>query len=167
MLLMGHTERWRNQRKILHSQLNGQQAETKFIPYQELEVKHLVWDYLTRPEKFFKANQRFSNSVIVSVIFGRRARLDDEQLAIILGQMEEFGAALFSPAVAIADLFPWLERLPKSLQWWRPYGERFFLETLACVSLNPFSKPNSSLTIALQCVRARSQCSAEQDQERR
>ncbi|KIW61235.1 hypothetical protein PV05_01384 [Exophiala xenobiotica] len=131
MLLMSYTDRWRNQRKVMHSQLNGKQAETKFVPYQELESRHLVWDYLNAPEKFFLANQRFSNSVIVSVVFGRRARLDDKQLAIILGQMAEFGKALFSPTVSIADLFPWLARLPKPLQWWRPYGERYFNETLA------------------------------------
>lgn len=137
MLLMSYTDRWRNQRKVMHSQLNGKQAETKFVPYQELESRHLVWDYLNAPEKFFLANQRFSNSVIVSVVFGRRARLDDKQLAIILGQMAEFGKALFSPTVSIADLFPWLARLPKPLQWWRPYGERYFNETLAYVSLPP------------------------------
>ncbi|KIY01267.1 uncharacterized protein Z520_02819 [Fonsecaea multimorphosa CBS 102226] len=131
MLLMSHTDRWRNQRKVMHSQLNGKQAETNFVPYQELESRHLVWDYLNKPEKFYLANQRFSNSVIVSVVFGRRARLDDKQLAIILGQMAEFGKALFSPIVSPADLFPVLAKLPKQLQWWRPYGERFFQETLA------------------------------------
>lgn len=130
MLLMGHVDRWRNQRKVMHSQLNGQQAESKFVPYQSLEVKQLVRDYLDTPEKFYLANQRFSNSVVTSVVFGRRARLDDQQLVIILGQMAEFGKALFSPTVSIADLFPWLSRLPKPLQWWRPYGERFFRETL-------------------------------------
>lgn len=49
-----------------------------------------------RTQKFFLANQRFSNSVVVSVLFGRRARLNDEQLAIILGQMAEFGKALLA-----------------------------------------------------------------------
>jgi hypothetical protein len=50
MLLMGHTDKWRNQRKIMHSILNGRQAETKFVPYQELEAKQLVYDYLRAPE---------------------------------------------------------------------------------------------------------------------
>jgi hypothetical protein len=50
MLLMGHTDKWRNQRKIMHSILNGRQAETKFVPYQE--TKQLVYDYLRATEKF-------------------------------------------------------------------------------------------------------------------
>lgn len=131
MLLMGYTDQWRNQRKIMHSILNGQQAETKFIPYQELEVKHLMYDFLNTPEKYYLANQRFSNSVICSVVFGRRAALGDKQLAEILRQMAEFGVALFSPTVSIADLFPVLTKLPKQMQWWRPYGEKLFKATLA------------------------------------
>ncbi|KAM5349119.1 hypothetical protein ACJ41O_008942 [Fusarium nematophilum] len=131
MLLMGHTNQWRSQRKIMHSILNGQQAESKFIPFEELEVRQLVWDYLHTPDKFYTANQRFSNSVIMSVIFGRRAQLGDEQLTKMLNLMAEFGQLLFSPTKNICDLFTWLAYLPKPLQWWRPYGENLLQRTLA------------------------------------
>ncbi|KAH6972735.1 cytochrome P450 [Ilyonectria destructans] len=131
MLLMGHTNRWRTQRKIMHAILNGQQAESKFIPFEELEVRQLVWDYLHTPYQFYTANQRFSNSVIMSVIFGRRAQLGDEQLRKMLKLMAEFGELLFSPTKNICDLFTWLNYLPKPLQWWRPYGEDLLQRTLA------------------------------------
>lgn len=131
MLLMGHDSRWRSQRKIMHAILNGQQAETKFIPFEELEVRQLVWDYLHTPDQFYTANQRFSNSVIMSVIFGRRAQLGDEQLTKMLKLMAEFGQLLFSPTKNICDLFTWLNYLPKPLQWWRPYGEDLLQRTLA------------------------------------
>lgn len=131
MLLMGHTNRWRTQRKIMHAILNGQQAESKFIPFEELEVRQLVWDYLHTPDQFYTANQRFSNSVIMSVIFGRRAQLGDEQLRKMLKLMAEFGELLFSPTKNICDLFTWLNYLPKPLQWWRPYGEDLLQRTLA------------------------------------
>ena len=36
----------------MHSILNNRQVETKFIAYQELESKQLVYDYLTDPGKF-------------------------------------------------------------------------------------------------------------------
>ncbi|KAH8756148.1 cytochrome P450 [Hyaloscypha finlandica] len=77
MLLMPHSDRWRNQRKIMHSILNNRQVETKFIAYQELESKQLVYDYLTDPRNFHLANQRFSNFVIIRLVFGRRAAIDD------------------------------------------------------------------------------------------
>lgn len=133
MLLMGYNDKWRSQRKIMHSILNGQQAETKFIPFQELEAKHLLWDYLHTPDQFYTANQRFSNSVIMSVIFGRRAQLGDEQLTKMLNIVKEFAVLLFSPTKNICDTFPWLDRLPKPLQWWRPYGEDFLKRTLSYV----------------------------------
>ncbi|KAH7161954.1 hypothetical protein B0J13DRAFT_632694 [Dactylonectria estremocensis] len=90
-------------------------AETKFIPFEELEVRHLVWDYLHTPDQFYTANQRFSNSVIMSVIFGRRAQLGHEQLTKMLKLMAEFGQLLFSPTKNICDLFPWIVGPPSCM----------------------------------------------------
>ncbi|CZR56821.1 related to cytochrome P450 [Phialocephala subalpina] len=126
MVMMGYTDKWRNQRKIMHSILNGVQAEKKFVPFQDLESKQLVYDLFQDPENFHKASQRFSNSVILSVVFGRRARKDDELLAFILGYTGTLGEYQFAPTKSPADVFTWLSCLPKPLQWWRPFGEKFF-----------------------------------------
>lgn len=132
MLLMGHTERWRLHRKIMHQILNGTQAETKFAPFQEVEARQLVSEYLNSPQDWLLANQRFSNSVILSVIFGRRAQLGDPQLTKMLNIMGEVGALIFNPSMNnIADLFPFLAYLPKPLQWWRPYSEDLLKRTLS------------------------------------
>lgn len=134
MLLMPHSDKWRNQRKIMHSILNGQQANTMFAPYQELEAKQLVYDYLRSPERFNVANQRYANSVIMSVVFGRRAGIDDPELKAILQAVAELGEYLFNPMKNMCDTFPWLARLPKVLQWWRPAGEAYFKKAIAYVS---------------------------------
>lgn len=126
MVFMGYTERWRNQRRIMHSILNGRQAETKFVPFQNLESKQLVYEILNDPENFHKASQRFSNSVILSVIFGRRARNEDELLEFIMGYTSVLGDYQYNPLRSPADVFTWLDKLPKPLQWWRPFGESFF-----------------------------------------
>ncbi|KAL6408581.1 putative cytochrome p450 protein [Ilyonectria robusta] len=126
IVLMGYTAQWRNQRKIMHSILNGRQADAKFVPFQNLEAKQLVYEILKEPENFHKASQRFSNSVILSVIFGRRARNNDELLDFILGYTSVLGDYQFNPLRSPADVFPWLSKLPKPLQWWRPFGEAFF-----------------------------------------
>lgn len=126
IVMMGYTDKWRNQRKIMHSILNGVQAEKKFVPFQNLESKQLVHDILHEPEDFHKAGQRFSNSVILSVAFGRRARKDDELLEFILGYTGTLGEFQFNPLKSPADVFTWLTYLPKPLQWWRPFGEKFF-----------------------------------------
>ena len=134
MLLMPHSDKWRNQRKIMHSILNGQQANTKFAPYQELEAKQLVYEYLKSPERFNVANQRYANSVIMSVVFGRRAGIDDPELKAILQAVAELGEYLFNPMKNMCDAFPWLARLPKALQWWRPAGEAYFKKAISYVS---------------------------------
>jgi cytochrome P450 len=131
MLLMSYTDRWRNQRKIMHSILNGKSAEKTFVPYQELEAKQLVYDYLNNSENFHVCNQRFSNSVITSVVFGRRSGLHDPQLKEILDLVEILGQYLFHPLKNIPDVFPWLHNLPKPLQWWRRGAEEYFTKARA------------------------------------
>lgn len=142
MLMMGYSDRWRVHRKILHAILNGQQAESKFAPFQELEARQIVWEYLTKPQDWYAANQRYSNSVMLSVIFGRRVQLGEEQLTKMLNIMLELGELIFKPSLnSIADLFTFLNYLPKPLQWWRPYSENLLKRTLAyvvCVALSMF-----------------------------
>lgn len=131
ILLMAYGNRWRAQRKIMHSILNGVQAETKFRPFQESESKQLLLDYLKTPEKFWLANQRFSNSVVLSVIFGRKAQIEDPRLTKMLNIMEEVGRVLFVPSVnTLPDFFTWLKNLPKPLQWWKSYGDDLLERTL-------------------------------------
>ncbi|KAH9207922.1 cytochrome P450 [Leptodontidium sp. 2 PMI_412] len=126
MLLMPYSERWKNQRKIMHSILNSRKAESDFVPYQDLEAKQLVFDYLNAPDKYYTANSRFANSIIMSVTFGRRSVPNDQLLKAINQSVTELGEMLFSPMKNLCDQFPWLSYLPKPLQWWRPYGERYF-----------------------------------------
>lgn len=131
MVLMPYGERWRNQRKIMHSILNGRQEITKFAPYQELEAKQLVYEYLNSPQEFHRCNQRYSNSIITSVVFGRRAALDDPDVKQVLDSVAVLGKHLFNPLKSICDVFPWLANIPKPLQWWRPAGEAYFKKTRA------------------------------------
>lgn len=125
IVMMGYTDKWRTQRKIFHSLLNSNAAEAKFVPFQDLESKQLVLDLLRSPESYHKASQRFSNSVILSVVFGRRARPNDELLAYILSYTGELGVYMFNPFVNPPDFFHWLNRLPEPLQWWRKFGNEY------------------------------------------
>jgi cytochrome P450 len=126
ILLMGYDNRWRAQRKIMHSILNTQQAESKFTPFQDLEAKQLAYEVYKDPDNYFRASQRFANSVILSVIFGRRARRDDELLNFIMNYTLVLGQHLSNPFANPADNIKWLNYLPRPLQWWRSRGDRFF-----------------------------------------
>lgn len=146
MVLMPYSDRWRALRKVMHGILNGQQQETKFYPYQELESKQLLYEYLHSPEKWYKANLRYSNSVVMSVVFGRRARMEDPELQELFETAEVMTSNLTAGA-NIVDMFTWVARLPKFLQWWRPYGEKWFHETRRYEQI-PKPESTSKLTIA-------------------
>jgi hypothetical protein len=81
--------------------------------------------------KFNVANQAFANSVIMSVVFGRRASIDDPELKAILKAVADLGEYLFNPMKNLCDAFPWLAKLPKPLQWWRPAGEAYFKNAIS------------------------------------
>lgn len=106
----------------MHAILNKQTAPI-FAPYQDLESKHLLWDYLHTPEKWFQANLRYSNSVIMSVVFGKRCEINDPDAIELFETSSEFLANV-QPTSNLVDTLPVLENIPEFLQWWRPRGER-------------------------------------------
>jgi len=127
MLLMPYGDRWRRARKVMHQILNTQQAD-KFQVYEDLESKRLLLDYLREPDKWYFANQQFSNSVILSIVFGRRSVLGDPHTIELL-ENNEVMTRNIKPGANLVDGFPWLAELPKVLQWWRPRGEAIFRKT--------------------------------------
>ncbi|PVH78054.1 cytochrome P450 [Cadophora sp. DSE1049] len=96
-----------------------------FQPFQDLESKNLLYDYLHNPDKWYSANGRFANSVIMSVVFGTRSSLDDPEVVALFETIEMFLEEQ-QPGKNVVDGFPILANLPKILQWWRPRGERIF-----------------------------------------
>ncbi|KAL1896135.1 hypothetical protein Sste5346_004877 [Sporothrix stenoceras] len=127
IVLMPYSEQWRMLRKIMHQILSARSLDV-FLPFQELESRNLCWDYLEQPDRWWSANARYSNSVIMSVVFGRRSMLDDPDVVELLETMELF-LENQQPGVNIVDAFLFLDKLPKFLQWWRPRGNRIFEQT--------------------------------------
>ncbi|KAH0438512.1 cytochrome P450 [Colletotrichum camelliae] len=130
-LLMPYGDLWRRERKVMHQILNATQRNI-FEPFQDLESKALLLNYLERPDEWWKSHGAFSGSVIMSVVFGRRAGVDDANLSDSLAVSEEFVEYLM-PGRAIVDHFPLLADIPwfKSLQPWRWYGDDLYKRTRA------------------------------------
>jgi cytochrome P450 len=125
MVVQPYGPGWRSIRKIMHSILNINNASI-FAPFQDLESKQLLYEVLERPEHWWKANQRFANSVIMSVVFGKRI-LDrsSENVEKLFATSNEFIAAL-QPGANLVDTFYVLDRLPGPLKWWRKRGHEAF-----------------------------------------
>jgi hypothetical protein len=131
ILLMPYNDLWRKERKILHQLLNATQVD-KFSHFQDKESRTLLLNYLEDPERFYLANSRYSNSVVMSITFGRSTELDDPDLKELISTSFEFVRYL-QPGSSIVDIFPFLARvtwLPKSCQPWRWAGDRLYQRTL-------------------------------------
>jgi len=128
IVLMKYTDRWRSLRKVMHQLLTAKQADS-YRPFQDLESKKLIYDLLGHPETFNLHNRRYSNSVIMSVVFGRRTMTEDPDVEALFRTIDLFMANQV-PGKWIVDGYPQLAKLPRWLQWWRPYGEQCFEETV-------------------------------------
>lgn len=125
---MPYNDTWRNIRKIMHQLLTAKQAES-YRPYQDTESKQLLWDYLHDPDNFFLHNGRYANSVIMSVVFGKRTRSDDPNVIQLFGTIDDF-LGNTTPGKWLCDSFPQLAKLPRWMQWWRPFGEDGYRRTI-------------------------------------
>jgi len=114
----------------MHQILNVNQ-QSMFQPFQDLESKTLLYNYLQDPNCWWKAHGTFSASVIMSVVFGRRAGIGDANMEASLRVSAEFEQAL-EPGRAVVDVFPFLMRISwfKGLQPWRWYGDDLYRRTL-------------------------------------
>ncbi|RMJ23696.1 Cytochrome P450 [Aspergillus sp. HF37] len=127
IVLMQYNDRWRLLRKVMHQILSARN-QAIFMPFQDLESKQLCWDYLHNPDRWWSANGRYANSVIMSVVFGRRSTLDDPEIAELFETLELF-LENQQPGANIVDAFPVLTKFPNLLQWWRPKGDRIYEKT--------------------------------------
>ena len=128
MVLMEYNEKWRNIRKIMHQLLTAKQCET-YRPFQDTESRQLLWDYLHEPHNFYRHNGRYANSVIMSVVFGKRTLATDPNIIQLFATIDDF-LGNTTPGKWLVDSFPQLAKLPKWMQWWRPFGEEGYRRTI-------------------------------------
>src|SRR5271170_4941938 len=89
MVLMEYNDKWRNIRKIMHQLLTAKQCEI-YRPFQDKVSRQLLWDYLHEPEKFYIHNGRYANSVIMSVVFGKRTLATDPNIVQLFATIDDF-----------------------------------------------------------------------------
>ncbi|KAH9887564.1 cytochrome P450 [Cubamyces lactineus] len=117
-LMLPYGEGWRKWRKVLHNGFHSRRADT-YNEIQSLESTVLLHELLTEPEQYEQHLQRFAASVATSVTYGRRVTSVDEWI------VRENMAAMDSirehsiPGKYLVESWPWLLKLPRSLQWFR------------------------------------------------
>lgn len=112
---MPYGEEWRLVRKIYHNTLDVKAADS-YVPYQDLESKQLLVDFLNSPGSFEDHIKRYTHSQMTQIVFGfRTTSMDDQHLKQFFRSFEAVIIAAQGTSAALLDLFPVLRKLPEIL----------------------------------------------------
>ncbi|ESK90559.1 cytochrome [Moniliophthora roreri MCA 2997] len=119
LALCRYSDTWRMLRKAAHTILTPKAVE-KHLPIQVAEATQVLYDFLTDPDDFFKHIGRYSNSVIMSVLFGKRCpRYETHESTAFFETMELWNLCISPTAVPPVDLLPFLDYVPERWAWWK------------------------------------------------
>lgn len=128
MLFLPYGKQWRDLRAIAHRRLNTKSAD-QMKPMQNMESVQYLHDILVDPLNFLYHVRRYTASVIMYSMYGRRiTTLDDPVLKAIHAETANFSKAVGTRF--LVDQYPILEKLPNQLQWWRYKWEGFHQKEL-------------------------------------
>lgn len=121
ILFMPHGPTWRAQRKATHSVFNKTNIKS-FAPFQDVESKRWLLDVLHQPNEWYSFGKQYSNSVIMGIVFGKRATAGDETLDRLMDLTASITTALL-PGSWLVDSMPVLDKIvPGPLKWWKKKG---------------------------------------------
>ncbi|KAL0567075.1 hypothetical protein V5O48_014916 [Marasmius crinis-equi] len=119
MVLAHYGENWRTLRRTAHAILTPQMS-AKHIPIQYAEATQLLFDILRTPESFYTHIRRYSNSVIMSVLYGKRSpRYESPETTAFFTAQHEWELLLEPGATPPLDFLPFLRRVPERLAKWK------------------------------------------------
>ncbi|KAJ7677806.1 cytochrome P450 [Mycena polygramma] len=119
LALARYTESWRTLRRTAHTILTPQ-ASTRHLPIQQAEATQLLYDILRQPESFYNHVRRYSSSVILSVLYGKRApRYETPETSTFFAVQHEWELVLEPGAAPPVDLIPILKYVPARWAPWK------------------------------------------------
>ncbi|ESK85938.1 cytochrome p450 [Moniliophthora roreri MCA 2997] len=119
MGLCGYSDTWRALRKAAHTILTPAAAESH-LPIQRAEATQVLYDFIQNPDDFFNHIGRYTNSVIMSVLFGKRCPRYETPESLGFFESQELWNRCMSPTVVPpVDLLPFLDYIPESWAWWK------------------------------------------------
>ncbi|KAF8176374.1 cytochrome P450 [Mycena galopus ATCC 62051] len=114
MGLARYGENWRTLRRTAHAILTPQ-ASARHLPIQRAEASQLLHDIL-----FYTHIRRYSNSVILSVLYGKRApRYETPETTAFFCVIHEWSRVLEPGATPPVDLIPLLKYVPERWAKWK------------------------------------------------
>ncbi|KAJ7621451.1 cytochrome P450 [Roridomyces roridus] len=118
-VLARYTENWRTLRRAAHTILTPQESR-KHLPIQQAEATQLLHDILSQPDGFYTHIRRYSSSVILSVLYGKRApRYETRETTAFFEAQHEWERVLEPGSPPPIDLIPLLKYVPARWAKWK------------------------------------------------
>ncbi|KAJ6564685.1 cytochrome P450 [Mycena capillaripes] len=115
----GTSSTWKTQRRAAATILTSQ-ATARHLPIQRAEATQLLHDILHSPESFFTDIRRYSISVILSVLYGRRVpRYDAPEITRFFEVVRQWNVLVEPGAGPPVDILPLLKFVPERWAKWR------------------------------------------------
>lgn len=119
MLLARYNEDWRTLRRASREILT-QSACVQHLSIQRAESTQVLYDCLVDPKRFYTHLRRYSFSVILSVLFGKRApRFETKEVSEFFEVQHMWEEVLNPGALPPIDFLPFLKYMPKILAPWK------------------------------------------------
>ncbi|KAJ7445959.1 cytochrome P450 [Mycena galericulata] len=117
--LAHYGDTWRTLRRAAHAILTPQ-ATARHLPIQQAEATQLLHDILCTPESFYNHIRRYSSSVILSVLCGKRApRYETPETTAFFHVEHEWELLLEFGATPPVDMIPLLKLVPERWAKWK------------------------------------------------
>ncbi|KAI3619277.1 cytochrome [Moniliophthora roreri] len=119
-----YSDTWRVLRKAAHT-VHTPAAAENHLPIQRAEATQVLYDFIQNPDDFFNHIGRYSNSVIMSILFGKRCPHYETPESIAFFEAHRLWNRCLSPtAVPPVDLLPFLDYIPESWAWWKQLASK-------------------------------------------
>ncbi|KAI3615566.1 cytochrome p450 [Moniliophthora roreri] len=118
LFMLPYADTWRVMRKAAQAILTPRAVESH-LPIQKAEAIQLMYDFLKDPEGFFGHLGRYSNSIMMSVLFGNRCPRYESRHSKAFFEAQELWNLAQSTTVPPVDLLPFLDYIPNRWAWWK------------------------------------------------
>ncbi|KAH7388705.1 cytochrome P450, partial [Pyrenochaeta sp. MPI-SDFR-AT-0127] len=127
IVFLPYSDRLRLCRKLIMHHFNEARVEQRYMGLVEAEASQMLSDFCTEPDKVMMHPKRFSNSIIMSIVFGTRTKhADTEHLKKHWEAVQKWSSLLEAGATPPMDLLPFLQYIPEKL-WvgrWKDWKSR-------------------------------------------
>ena len=115
VLIMQYGDLWRKCRKVIHQGFMESKCDGSHIATQNAEAVQMLRDYVVRPDQHMLHPKRYSNSIIMSLLFGiRTPNVDTPHMTKLYDMMENWSQLMEPGNTPPVDIFPFLHWIPES-----------------------------------------------------